>query len=62
MGTKEVDIFTERLLKWAKNERGINAIALVGSHVLGTAREDSDIDLFVIAKECERIFDRYQMD
>jgi hypothetical protein len=36
------------IVDWAKAERTIEAVALVGSHARGTARADSDIDLVLL--------------
>jgi uncharacterized protein len=36
------------VLKWAKAQPTVSAMALVGSHARGTARADSDIDLVVL--------------
>ena len=36
------------IVDWAKAERTIKAVALVGSHARGTARADSDIDLVLL--------------
>src|SRR5688500_13002128 len=37
------------LNSWAEAEEGIEAVALVGSHARGKARNDSDIDVVILA-------------
>ena len=39
----------EKFLLWASAEPEILAVALVGSHARGTATENSDIDLIILA-------------
>jgi len=43
-----IDAFLNKVIKWAQHHTGIVAVALVGSHARGTAREDSDIDLVLL--------------
>ena len=39
----------ERVVLWASEEPAIVAVALVGSHARGTATENSDIDILILA-------------
>jgi predicted nucleotidyltransferase len=46
------DLFAQ-LESWAPSQKGILGILLVGSQASGTARPDSDVDLVIIAENCE---------
>lgn len=45
-----IDTFLNKVINWAQHQPGVAAVALVGSHARGTAREDSDIDLVLLTK------------
>ena len=45
-----VDAFLNKVIAWAQHQPEVVAVALVGSHARGTAREDSDIDLVLLTK------------
>jgi uncharacterized protein len=45
----------ETAARWAKTQKDIRALALVGSHARGAAGPDSDIDLVALAQD-PRIF------
>jgi predicted nucleotidyltransferase len=45
-----MDAFLSKVIEWARHQPGVAAVALVGSHARGTAREDSDIDLVLLTK------------
>jgi uncharacterized protein len=49
--TGPIDHFLDALMKWAVEERGILAVAAVGSHARRTARPDSDVDVIVIVDD-----------
>jgi predicted nucleotidyltransferase len=44
----EVASFLKSLVEWAGLQPHVAALALVGSHARGAARQDSDIDLIVL--------------
>ncbi len=48
-----VDRFLNEFRAWASRQEGILAAALVGSHARGTATDESDVDLVVIASSPE---------
>jgi predicted nucleotidyltransferase len=48
---KEIRPFLKRVISWVEDEPGIVALALVGSYARDAAREDSDIDLILIAED-----------
>jgi predicted nucleotidyltransferase len=45
-----IDAFLNKVVEWAQLQPEVAAVALVGSHTRGTAREDSDIDLVLLTK------------
>jgi hypothetical protein len=45
----QVAQFLEHVTAWATDQPHISAVLLVGSYARGTARDDSDIDLILIA-------------
>ena len=45
---QRIEPILETVLKWAKAQSTIRAVALVGSHARGIARPDSDIDLMLL--------------
>jgi len=47
----------DEIVEWVKTEEDIVALALVGSHARGTAKEDSDIDLIIITNNPEVYLD-----
>lgn len=47
---KNIQNFLTQIVHWAKNQDDISGIALVGSYARGTANQDSDIDLVILAK------------
>ncbi len=47
---KDIQNFLTQIVHWAKNQKDISGIALVGSYARGTANLDSDIDLVILAK------------
>jgi len=49
----EVDRFLARVTAWATDQPLITAILLVGSYARGAARQDSDIDLILLADSPE---------
>ena len=42
--------FIRHFTHWASEQSDILAVALVGSHARGSAREDSDVDLVIISE------------
>ena len=48
---KESQSFLDHFKIWAENQDNIVGIVLVGSYARGTAREDSDVDLVILAKD-----------
>ena len=42
----------EKFVLWASEQPAITAVALVGSYARGTATDDSDIDLIILASLC----------
>jgi predicted nucleotidyltransferase len=51
----EVRPFLGRLVAWAQDRPGLEAIALVGSHARGEAGADSDVDLILIHSNPEAL-------
>jgi len=51
MQKEDVESFLKSVIDWAVDQPNIQALALVGSQARGTAREDSDIDLVIIAND-----------
>jgi len=49
--------FINQVIDWAKSEKGVLGVALVGSHARGEARLDSDIDLVIISSDPYRYID-----
>ena len=59
-----VKSFLHRVVGWAKNEPGLLALALVGSHARGEAVAESDVDLILLftnseayLKTCEWVYE-----
>jgi hypothetical protein len=52
--TNEIDLnfraFLQRVVKWAKNEPDLMALALVGSYARGEASPESDVDLILLLR------------
>jgi len=52
--TNEIDMnvraFLQSVVEWAKNEPGLMALALVGSHARGEASPESDVDLILLLR------------
>ena len=48
---KRVEKFIEDVIKWATNEENLKVLAIVGSHARGMARDNSDIDLVIVAED-----------
>jgi predicted nucleotidyltransferase len=46
---KDIGPFLNQVTHWAEKETDILAVALVGSYARGSAKEDSDIDIVIIA-------------
>ena len=55
MSTVQLDVVIERIAKWCDPEK----IILFGSYATGDARDDSDIDLLVVAETDLPARDRY---
>ncbi|MGD8402164.1 MAG: nucleotidyltransferase domain-containing protein [Anaerolineales bacterium] len=51
---KTVLQFLNKVTQWAATQEDIQALALVGSYARGAAKETSDVDLVLIAREPER--------
>ncbi|MGD2251559.1 MAG: nucleotidyltransferase domain-containing protein [Anaerolineales bacterium] len=51
----EVGSFLRRLIAWAEEQPGLEAVALAGSRVRGEARADSDVDLILIHRNPEAL-------
>lgn len=49
----DINQFLTKFTEWAKDQEGILAVALVGSHARGVARTDSDVDLVIIIDKPE---------
>ena len=47
--TVNLSSFLEKFVLWASEEPAIVAVALIGSYARGTATDDSDIDLIILA-------------
>jgi predicted nucleotidyltransferase len=45
-----VEVFLERVIRWATDRDDVRAVVLVGSHARGTARPDSDVDLMLLVQ------------
>jgi len=45
------------LRTWAQLRDDVQAVAVVGSHARGTAREDSDIDVIVLTRDPDKYLD-----
>jgi uncharacterized protein len=52
-GTGDADLIIRAVPGWVRSQPDIRAVALVGSHVRGTARPDSDIDVVLLVKDPE---------
>jgi [ribosomal protein S5]-alanine N-acetyltransferase len=48
---KRVEKFIKDVVKWAANEENLQALAIVGSHARGMARDNSDVDLVIVAED-----------
>lgn len=51
MPAAEVQQFLDAFSRWASEQSGIQAVALVGSHARGTATQTSDVDLVILADD-----------
>jgi predicted nucleotidyltransferase len=51
--TESIETFVIALEEWAAQQPGILAVAIVGSHARGTARQDSDVDVIAIVDDLE---------
>lgn len=49
-----IDRFLTDLREWAEKQPEIIGVLLVGSHARGQAREDSDVDVVILAEAPER--------
>ncbi len=49
-----IQAFLSAFTEWAAAQEDIRAIALLGSHARNTGREDSDVDLVIVATTPER--------
>jgi streptomycin adenylyltransferase len=49
-----IDLFLLDLRQWAEQQKQIAGVLLVGSHARGQAREDSDVDVVLLALNLER--------
>lgn len=49
-----VDQFLSQFAAWASSQADIAGVALVGSYARGTAKETSDVDLVVLARQPEQ--------
>ena len=49
--SERVEAFLDDLKTWAAQQPDVPAIAIVGSHVRGAARPDSDVDVILIVDE-----------
>jgi predicted nucleotidyltransferase len=49
-----IDPFLMELREWAARQEEIAGVLLVGSHARGQAREDSDVDVVLLARVPER--------
>jgi predicted nucleotidyltransferase len=49
-----IDPFLTELREWARTQADITGVLLVGSHARGQAREDSDVDVVILAQTPER--------
>jgi predicted nucleotidyltransferase len=49
-----IDPFLVDFTEWAETQEEIAGVLLVGSHARGQAREDSDVDLVILAQRPER--------
>ena len=50
----DIDQFLIELREWAARQEEITGVLLVGSHARGQAREDSDVDVVLLARAPER--------
>jgi predicted nucleotidyltransferase len=53
----EIDPFLTDLRDWAAGQSEIIGVLLVGSHARGQAREDSDVDVVILARRPESYLD-----
>lgn len=51
--------FINNFTAWAKKEENVQTVALVGSHARGTAKPDSDIDLMIIVKDKDFLYEKF---
>jgi len=51
MKAEKVSQFLKYISQWASIQSDIQALALVGSHASGTAKETSDVDLVIITDD-----------
>ena len=45
----------QELVAWADHRPDVRAIVLIGSHVSGTARPDSDVDLIILTENPDEL-------
>ena len=51
-----IEAFLFAFERWAQAQTDIEGVGLVGSHALGTATEESDVDLLILTTKRERYF------
>lgn len=51
------DTFLAQVVEWCRRQPAIDALTLVGSHVRGQARPDSDIDLLLLTTDPRTLLD-----
>lgn len=44
-----------KIASWARNEKSISSLAIVGSYAIGTQTETSDLDIVVVSKKKETL-------
>ncbi len=52
-----IDILLRKITKWAKDNKVVNSIFLVGSYARGEARPDSDVDLVIICNNPKELLE-----
>ena len=50
----------ERFVSWVAEQPAITAVALAGSYARGTATDDSDIDLIILASSCRAYLENHE--